>query len=254
MIIVTGGAGSIGSVICRRLADRGFTLVVADANTSQAKMTAEGLGERHSFFGGDLTSEDTNAALVDHAVARGTLVGVVNGLGISPKHPDGKLEIGEISAEDFMRVMAVNALAPFLLSKLAFRRMPDDGSASIVNILSITTRMASGGLRTAQFPPLISSASHYGASKAALHNLQTTMAREFASRRVRVNGVAPGFIATDMTRTISDDERSRVLRQVPWGRAGRPEDVAAAVDFLMGPDAAYCTGAVLDVNGGWLPA
>ena len=91
-------------------------------------------------------------------------------------------------------------------------------------------------------------------SGAALRNLQTGLCRELAPYRIRVNGVAPGFVATSLNAAISDEERANVLAQIPMGRAGSPDDVTDAVEFLVGPRSAYLTGAVIDVNGGWLPA
>lgn len=252
--IITGGAGSIGSEIGRRLASRGYRVCVADMNGDRARATASALGPEHSWFAGDLGDEPTVEGLVAQVSAQGPIGAVVNAAGISPKHADGKLEVGEISADDFRKVLEVNTIAPFLLAKHARHHMPHDGTAAIVNILSIAVRMASGGVRGAVFPPFISSAAHYGASKAALHNLQVSLCRELAPERIRVNGVAPGFIATEMNANIPAFERQSVLDQIPMGRAGRPEDVADVVEFLVGPGSSYMTGAVIDVNGGWLPA
>jgi NAD(P)-dependent dehydrogenase (short-subunit alcohol dehydrogenase family) len=252
--IVTGGAGSIGTVICASLAARGYRVCVADLDPVRSAQAAARLGDGHVSFAGDLSHEETARTAVEFAATAGPVTVLVNAAGISPKSPQGKLELDEISGDDFLRVLRVNTIAPFLMAKYAARHMPADGSASIVNILSIAVRMAAGGARDAAFPPFIASASHYGASKAALHNLQVSLSRELAPRGIRVNGVAPGFIATDLNAGIPDDERARVLAQIPAGRAGTPADVAGAVAYLVSPEASYLTGAVIDVNGGWLPA
>ncbi|WP_028927675.1 SDR family NAD(P)-dependent oxidoreductase [Pseudonocardia acaciae] len=254
LAVVTGGAGSIGAVIARRLADAGHRVCVADLDPDRARAVAAELPGEHVSFGGDLSDEPTVIELARTVDALAPVTVLVNAAGISPKGPAGKLEIDEIDASGLMAVLRANTVGPFLVSTHLARQMPTDGTASIVNILSIATRMATGGRRDAVFPPFIPSASHYAASKAALHNLQVSMCRELAPRRIRVNGVAPGFIATAMNRNIADGERASVVRQIPLGRAGTPEDVADAVEFLAGPRASYITGAVLDVNGGWLPA
>lgn len=252
--VVTGGAGSIGTAICRRLADAGHTVCVADIDPERSRLASARLPGNHLWFGGDLSDEPTVARLAAELRSAGTVTALVNAAGISPKTELGKLQIDEIDAEQFMSVMRANTLGPFLVSKHLAALMPDDGSAAIVNLLSIAVRMATGGVRGAAFPPMISSAAHYAASKSALHNLQVSMCREFAALHIRVNGVAPGYIRTAMNANVADSEVRAVIDQVPLGRAGTPEDIADAVDFLVSPRASYITGAVLDVNGGWLPA
>ena len=251
--VVVGGGGVIGLAIAARLADR-YTVCLADIDEQRLGDGLRALASPHFMFAGDLTDEDTVSALTEALSHKGTVSALVNCAGISPKLPEGKKEISEISAEEFRRVMDVNTLMPFLLVKHLAPIMPTDGSASIVNILSITARLASGGVRSAQFPPHISAAAHYGASKAALHNLQISMSRELAFRRIRVNGVSPGLVETSLNEMLQDDVRKKMISQVPLGRSGTPLDIARAVDFLIGPDSTYVTGAVLDVNGGWLPA
>ena len=252
--VVTGGAGSIGTAICRRLADAGYTVCVADIDPERSRAAARAIDGEHLSFGGDLSDEPTVLRMVEQLRAAGTVTLLVNAAGISPKSELGKLQIDEIDAEQFMAVLRANTLGPFLASKHLATLMPSDGTASIVNILSIAVRMATGGVRGAAFPPLISSASHYAASKAALHNLQISMCREFASLNIRVNGVAPGYIRTAMNANVADSEIRAVIDQIPLGRTGTPDDIADAVEFLASAHASYITGAVLDVNGGWLPA
>lgn len=254
VVIVTGGAGSIGSVIAATLAAEGWAALVADLDRSAAEAVAERVGAAGAFAG-DLTDESRAAALVDRAAALGTLTAVVNAAGISPKNPaGGKVDFTDVGADDFARVLAVNLLAPFLVVREAARVIARDGSGAVVNIGSITARLGSSGPEDAGYGPTITSGLHYSASKAALHNLGVSLSRELAPYRVRVNTVAPGYVSTAMTAGTPGPTEQAVLAQVPAGRAATPQDIADSVAFLLSERARYLNGAVLDVNGGWLPA
>lgn len=252
--VVTGGAGSIGRAVVGRLAARGYRVAVIDIDAARIESVLAPLGADHLAFAGDLTDPRFTEHVADELATHGSVAALVNVAGISPKGTQGKIQFDEITWEDFRRVLEINTLAPFFLIQRLVPHMPGDGSASIVNILSIAARMSTGGPRGAAYSPHIASALHYGASKSALHNIQTGLARELAPRRIRVNGVAPGFIASEMTVNIPGAERDLVVGDIPWGRPGTPDEIAAAVEFLVSPDASYLTGAVIDVNGGWLPA
>ena len=155
-----------------------------------------------------------------------------------------------MSDAEWNQVMAVNVSAPFFLIREAFRHMPADGTASIVNLLSITAKLGTGGAPDALFPPFLPSTAAYAASKAALQNLTASLSRELAGHRIRVNGVAPGFVQTPMMGEVPPE--GPLLDQVPMHRFARPEEIADAVAFLVSDQASYITGTSLDVNGGWL--
>lgn len=252
--IVTGGAGGIGAAISRRLATAGYAVVVADVDAAAAERTAATLpevdGADHSAFAGDLTDSAVNRALAEAAAARAPIGVIVNGVGISPKREGRKISFFEMSDEEWDRVMAVNVSAPFFLIREAFRHMPTDGTASIVNLLSITAKLGTGGAPDAVFPPFLPSTVAYAASKAALQNLTASLSRELAGHRIRVNGVAPGFVQTPMMGEVPPE--GPLLDQVPMHRFARPEEIADAVAFLVSDQASYITGTSLDVNGGWL--
>lgn len=251
--IVTGGGGGIGSVICRRLAEDGYRVVVADARPDAAEAVASDLpvaaGQRHLPFGGDLTSSAVNADLAEAAAELAPIGCIVNAVGISPKRDGRKILFHEIDDELWDQVLRINLTAPFYLIREAHRLMPEDGTASIVNLLSITAKTGTGAARDAAFGPFIPSAAVYGASKAALHNLTVSLAFELADRHIRVNGVAPGFVQTPMMGAVPVDER--LLGAVPMQRFATPDEVAALVSFLAGPEASYITGSSYDINGGW---
>lgn len=252
--VVTGGAGSIGRAIVARLARQGYRVAVIDVDQTRIDAVLASLEGDHLGYVGDLTEPAFIDRVAAELAVEGRVSVLANVAGISPKGPQGKINFDEITWDEFRRVLEVNTLAPFFLIQRLVPLMPKDGSATIVNILSIAARMSTGGPRGAVYPPHIASSLHYGASKSALHNIQMGLARELAPRRIRVNGVAPGFIASDMTVNIPDVERDVVVNEIPWGRLGTPDEIAAAVDFLVSTDASYLTGAVIDVNGGWLPA
>lgn len=251
--IITGGAGGIGSVLADRLARGGYRVIVADASAAAAERVAAGLpGTGHIAVAGDLTLPETNAAAVAAAREAGVLTVLINGVGISPKDNGRKRPFHEVSPEEWDTVMAVNVKAPLLAVQAAFAHMPDDGTASIVNILSIVSKWGTGGLPTDAFPPFLPSSVAYAASKGALQNLTASLSRELSSRRIRVNGVAPGFVQTQMTGGMPSAETQRMTDQIPMGRFARPEEIADAIEFLISDKASYITGASLDVNGGAL--
>jgi NAD(P)-dependent dehydrogenase (short-subunit alcohol dehydrogenase family) len=252
--IVSGGAGGIGSAICRRLATDGYAVVVADLDAAAADEVAAALpavaGGRHRGFAGDLTDGAVNRALAAFAAQDGPIGVLVNAVGISPKRDGRKIEFFEMSDAEWERVLAVNVSAPFFLIREAYRHMPTDGTASIVNLLSITAKLGTGGAPDADFPPYLPTTAAYGASKAALQNLTASLSRELADRRIRVNGVAPGFVQTPMMAAVPPE--GNLLNQVPMKRFARPEEIADAVAFLVSDRASYITGTSLDINGGWL--
>ncbi|MBG6238449.1 NAD(P)-dependent dehydrogenase (short-subunit alcohol dehydrogenase family) [Mycetocola sp. CAN_C7] len=254
--IVSGGGGGIGSVVAHRLAELGYVVVVADANSEAAERVASALPVidrgAHAAVSGDLTDVDVNRKAARAAAAMAPIGVLVNAVGISPKDNGRKRPFFDVSEDEWDTVMAVNVKAPFLLIKEAYEHMAQDGSASIVNILSITSKLGSGGLPGDVFPPFLPSSVAYGASKAALQNLTASLSRELSSRRIRVNGVAPGFVATAMTGGMPDAETIQMTTQVPMGRFGQPHEVTDAIEFLISDKASYITGTSLDVNGGWL--
>lgn len=251
--IVTGGAGGIGRVVSERLASAGYHVVIADASADQADTVAASLpGGAHRVVAGDLTRPETNRAAVEAARALGELSVIINGVGISPKDEGRKRPFYDVSPDEWDLVMAVNVKAPMLLVQEAFRHMPSDGSASIVNILSIVSRLGAGGLPTDTFPPYLPSSIAYAASKGALQNLTASLSRELSSFGIRVNGVAPGFVQTQMTGGVPSTEAEQMIGQVPMARFAQPSEIADAIEFLISDKAGYITGTSIDVNGGML--
>ncbi|KAA9149416.1 SDR family oxidoreductase [Amycolatopsis acidicola] len=252
--IVTGGAGGLGSALCDRLARAGYGVVVADLDLEAAEKRAAALPEvdglEHRAFAGDLTDSSVNRELATFAAGLAPIGVIVNAVGISPKRDGHKIPFTELSDEDWNRVLAVNVTAPFFLVREACELMPTDGSASIVNLLSITAKLGTGGAEGADFPPHLPSNVAYAASKAALQNLTASLSRELVDRNIRVNGVAPGFVRTPMMGDVPAD--GPLLNQVPMKRFARPGEIADAVAFLVSDQASYITGTSLDINGGWL--
>jgi 3-oxoacyl-[acyl-carrier protein] reductase len=250
--VITGAAGGIGRVIARMLAEEGYRIVAADIDADRLGEVVDDLGgEGHTLFAGDLTRSDVNAELVAHAREQGVPTVVVNAVGISPKADGWKIGLAETTDDMWKRVFAVNVDAPFYLVRAIHQHLPDDGTASIVNLLSITSRTGAGA-GIDEFPPYLPSTAAYAASKAALMNLTATWSRELARQRVRVNGIAPGFVQTAMM--SGSAKQDKLIEQLPIKRFAKPEEVAAGIRYLVSADAAYVNGATLDMNGGWFPA
>ncbi|HEX2656784.1 MAG TPA: 3-oxoacyl-ACP reductase FabG [Polyangia bacterium] len=237
--LVTGASRGIGRAIAVALGARGARVVVnyasqeaAAAETAAAVAAAGGTAATKRFDVSDAAAVD---AAVKEIAAEGGLHILVNNAGIAVN----ALTLGAKDA-DWKRALDVNLTGAFYCARAALRPLMKAKEAGrIINITSITAETGSAG----QAP--------YVAAKAGLIGLTKTWAREYASRGITVNAVSPGYIDTEMTaKDLPPDRREELLKSIPLGRVGSPEDVAAAVAFLASPAASYITGEVLRVNGG----
>jgi len=236
--LVTGASRGIGAAITRRLAAHGAAVGVnyagstAAADAVVADITAA--GGRAVALQADVADPVACADLVERTVAElGSIDILVNNAGITR---DGLLV--RMSDEDWDAVIRTNLGGVFSMTRAAARPMMKARSGVIVNITSVVGIMGNAGQ------------ANYAAAKAGVIGLTKTTARELAGRNIRCNAVAPGFITTDMTAKLSDEQCAAIAGQVALGRLGTVDDVAAAVAFLCGDDAAYITGQVLAVDGG----
>lgn len=236
--LVTGGSRGIGRAVCLALAAQGVDVAINySGNAAAAQETAqacEALGVKALPLQGNVADPDSAAQLVEAALKEfGSLEILVNNAGITR---DGLLL--RMKEEDWTAVLDTNLKGAFHCIKAVARPMMKQRMGRIVNISSVV------GLRGN--PGQV----NYAASKAGLIGMSKSVAKELASRGITVNCVAPGFIDTDMTAVLPQAAREELLSQIPLGRLGAPEEVAAAVAFLAGPQAAYITGQVLCVDGG----
>lgn len=237
--IVTGGARGIGASIARALAAEGMNLalwdVMGDAAVETANTLAKEFNVRAVGASVDVTSESAIESALDAALeAFGDVYALVNNAGITR---DGLLI--RMKEEDWDLVLRINLKGVFLGTKVVGRRLLKAKKGGvIVNIASVVGVMGNAGQ------------ANYSASKAGVIGLTKTSAREFATRGIRVNAVAPGFIRTAMTDQLSDEAKQRLYAQIPLGALGTPEDVADTVAFLVSDRSRYMTGQVLCVDGG----
>jgi NAD(P)-dependent dehydrogenase (short-subunit alcohol dehydrogenase family) len=243
-VLVTGAASGIGRALVEALARRGTPVALCDVDargveTAAGKITAG--GGRACAIAADVTREADVERMVDAARREaGPLRGVVNCAGIYPNTP-----LLETTAEEWDRVLAINLRGPFLVTQAVARRMiADGGGGSIVNISSTASRLARPGI------------AHYGASKAGLNQLTAVSAVELAPHGIRVNAVLPGVVATARVAENAATERGRLehetkLARIPLARLAEPAEVVNVVLFLLSPEAAYCTGAMFTVDGGF---
>lgn len=235
--IVTGGSRGIGRAICIELARHGANVVFSYAGNAAAAdetvklVEAEGVAARS--VKGDVTSADSAKELVEAARELGGVDILVNNAGITRDKLAARM-----SEEDFDAVIATNLKGAFLMTKAVLRPMMRAKSGSIVNMASVVGIMGNAGQ------------ANYAASKAGLIGMTKSVAREVAAAGIRVNAVAPGYIETDMTAAMPEAAQQAMCSMIPAARAGKPEDVARAVAFLVSDDAAYITGQVLAVDGG----
>ena len=234
--LVTGASRGIGRAIAERLAAHEATVVAAargdHANDCVAALTARGL--KAEALSVDVTDaaalESVPAGIIDR---HGRLDIVVSNAGITRDQL-----LMRMKREDWDAVMATNLTAMFVLAQAAMRPMLKQRGGRIIGVSSVVGQMGNAGQ------------TNYAASKAGLEGFVKALAREVASRTITVNAVAPGMIETDMTRAVAEKAQADWASQIPLGRLGRVDEVAAAVCFLASDEAAYITGHVLAVNGG----
>ena len=234
---VTGASRGIGRAIALTLCRSGFDIVVASPEIEKNEEVAEEIracsGEAMTV-NLDVTSPESVKAAFGKVMQEKTRIDVlVNNAGITR---DG-LAV-RMKALDWDLVLKVNLNGAFLCSQQVLPGMMRNRWGRIVNISSVVGQAGSAGQ------------ANYAASKAGLIGLTKALAQEMGSRNITVNAIAPGYIATDMTKDLPEELKQKMLAAVPLARMGKPEDIAAAVKFLVSEDASYITGHVLAVNGG----
>ncbi|AHZ84506.1 3-oxoacyl-[acyl-carrier-protein] reductase FabG [Bdellovibrio bacteriovorus] len=235
-IVVTGGSRGIGAAIVKLLADEGAQVAFTYSSREEAaQQVAHSLtGEGHFYIKMDIANEESVNSAVDHILEKWSDIdGVVNNAGITK---DGLLL--RMKSEDFDTVVNTNLRGTFLVTKAFTKPMMKARKGSIVNIVSIIGETGNAGQ------------ANYAASKAGTIAFSKSVALELGSRNVRVNNVAPGYIATEMTDVLSEDVKSKMMEKIPLAKIGEGSDVAQAVRFLLSDESKYITGHTLDVNGG----
>jgi len=235
--IVTGASRGIGEAILDALAKSGATVI----GTSTSQKGAEGISNRLAQAGArgagrvlDVRDAAACAALVDKVAGEFGPAGIlVNNAGATRDNL-----LARMKDEEWDDIQATNLRSVFLLSRAVLRGMMKARAGRIVNVTSVVGFTGNAGQ------------ANYAAAKAGMVGFSKSLAREVGSRNITVNCVAPGFIETDMTRALAEEQVKRLIDNVPLGRLGKVEDIAQAVLFLCSPAAAYITGATLHVNGG----
>ena len=235
--LVTGGGRGIGREIALRLANAGCNVAVSDIDQTTAQDTANelaALGRKSLALGADVSKAESVEKMFESFLGQFTQLDIlVNNAGITR---DGL--IMRMKEEDWDAVLSVNLKSAFLCCKEAARPMMKQRSGKIVNIASVVGMWGNAGQV------------NYSASKAGLIGLTMTLAKEFASRNINVNAVAPGFIQTAMTDKLSDEAKQKMTSYISMAKLGTPLDVANAVLFLASPLSDYITGQVIAVDGG----
>jgi NAD(P)-dependent dehydrogenase (short-subunit alcohol dehydrogenase family) len=239
--LVTGAASGMGAAYARGFAGEGATVVLADLDLAGAERVAGELagGARASAVAVDMADVTSVCAMVDQAVAfGGTLDVLVNNAGIGIAKP-----LLDYTEADWDRQLAVNAKGPFFALQAAARVMIPARGGKIVNVASTAAFVSSSTPEVA-----------YDVSKGAIRQLTVSAAAELAPHGINVNGIAPGTVATPLTRQVLDtpEKRSAAAAKIPLGRVAEPEDLVGTAVFLASSDADYLCGHVVVVDGGWL--
>jgi 3-oxoacyl-[acyl-carrier protein] reductase len=234
--LVTGASRGIGAAIAQTLGAAGATVIGTATSEAGAAAISEALGDRGRGLVLDVANDESvQAMLKDIQGKEGAPTIVVNNAGITRDNL-----LMRMKPEEWDDVISTNLSGVFRVSKAVLRGMMKAKRGRIINIASVIGVMGNAGQ------------ANYGAAKAGIIGFSKSLAREVGSRNITVNVVAPGFIDTDMTRVLAEDQRAAMLTQVPLGRLGEAQDIASAVTFLASDAGAYITGETLHVNGGML--
>ncbi|MCX7025214.1 MAG: 3-oxoacyl-[acyl-carrier-protein] reductase [Spirochaetes bacterium] len=238
MAIVTGGSKGIGRAIVETFAREGATVTYLSRSLAEdhdyLQTTAAENGGSVAWISCDVADEKSVENALEQTIkAKGRIDVVVNNAGVTR---DGL--VFRMSLEDWNAVITTNLTSAFLVSRIAARHMIKQRSGSIINVTSVVGITGNGGQ------------TNYSSSKAGLIGFTKSLAREVASRGVRVNAVAPGFIETAMTDGIPAEAKEKLKASIPLGRTGKPAEVASVVAFLASDMASYITGEIIKIDGG----
>jgi len=236
--VITGGAQGIGKAIATLFASEGAKLVLSDIDEALVQGTAAQIAKEKNVetlgVKGNVAQFADCEKLVDASLDKfGRIDILINNAGITRDNL-----VMRMSDDEWDAVIAVNLKGVFNVTKAAIRPMMKARQGRIVNIASVVGQMGNAGQV------------NYSASKGGVISLTKTCAREFASRNILVNAIAPGFIRTRMTDALTEDQKKKLLDLIPLGRLGEPEDIAKVALFLCSEEASYITGHIVSVNGG----
>ena len=232
--LVTGASGGIGGAIAKALHARGATVGLSGTRVEPLEKLKAELGERAHVLPADLGDAAAIEALLKSAdAALGGIDILINNAGLTRDNLALRMK-----DEDWQKVIDVNLTAGFRLARGAMRGMMKKRWGRIIGITSVVGVTGNPGQ------------ANYAAAKAGMIGMSKSLAQEVASRGITVNCVAPGFIETQMTGALNEDQKARILTAVPAGRLGQSDEIAAAVVYLASPEAAYVTGQTIHVNGG----
>ncbi len=234
--LITGAGRGIGKNIALKLADCGANIALVDMipEIEDVRLQVESMGLKCLSYNADVTDLNAIEKMVGKVITElGSIQILVNNAGITKDNLFMRMK-----QEEWSRVIDVNLNGIFNMTKAVIRSMVKQRSGKIINISSVVGFSGNSGQV------------NYSSTKSALVGFTKSLAREVGTRGVTVNAVAPGFINTTMTKTLNEDQKEVILRQIPLGRMGSAEDISNAVAFLASEEASYITGSVIHVNGG----
>ena len=236
--VVTGSSRGIGRAIATKLAKRGISVVINNDKDTQEGLDVmneiKNIGQDGIYIQADVSDLTQVEKMIEKVVNEfGRIDILINNAGITR---DGFLE--NMDRDDWNSVLSVNLTGTFNCTKSATKYMKKQGGGKIVNISSISAETGNIGQ------------SNYSAAKGGIISFTKTVAKEYAKYGITVNAVAPGFIKTKMLETVPEKVMQKIIGQIPLGRLGEPDDVAAVVCFLVSDDATYITGQLININGG----
>ncbi|MEO0129407.1 MAG: 3-oxoacyl-[acyl-carrier-protein] reductase [candidate division WOR-3 bacterium] len=232
--LVTGGASGIGAAIAKKFIESEATVIIVDVDEDLGKATALSMGNRAHFYHLNIADEKSVNDTIDRVANDFAKIDIlVNNAGIT----NDKLLI-RMTKDDWDKVININLTGTFLVTKAVVKYMMKQRFGKIINIASVIGLIGNAGQ------------SNYAASKAGIIGFTKSCAKEFASRNITVNAIAPGFIETRMTEKLPDEIKQAYFKLIPLGRFGKPEDVANLALFLASDQADYITGQVIAIDGG----